>query len=425
MKHNHPRSRMVVALASSGVLLLTACGGSGFEDEDDPGAGPGTTADDPGTTADGPVSLRMLIGSSGDAETNAVRAAADAWAQETGNQVEVVVASDLNQELAQGFASGSPPDVFYQDAGRFGDVVQAGNLYAYEAQDNDDFFEPLRDTFTYEGTQYCAPKDFSTLALQINDEQWAAAGLTEADYPTTYEELAQVAEALTTDGTIGLALSPGIDRAGVFVVGNGGWWLNDDQTEATANTPEVLAGLEYVQDHIAAGHFALSSQVDSGWGGEAFGSGRAAMTIEGNWIKGAMSNDYPALDYTVVELPEGPAGPATLLFTVCWGISADSDNQAQAVELVNHLTSPEQQMEFAEAFGVMPSRQSVSGDYAAAFPDDAAFIAGGDYGRGPVNAPGMQAVVADLNSQLETLGSVNLESVLSSFDTNAAAALDR
>ena len=78
---------------------------------------------------------------------------------------------------------------------------------------------------------------------------------------------------------------------------------------------------------------------------------------------------------------------------------------------------------FAEAFGVMPSRQSASEDYEAAFPEDAAFIAGGEYGQGPINAPGMEAVVADLNSQLESIGTADLESVVESFDTNAEAEL--
>ena len=45
-----------------------------------------------------------------------------------------------------------------------------------------------------------------------------------------------------------------------------------------------------------------------GWGGEAFGTKKSAMTIEGNWIKGAINNDYPDLKYTVVELPAGPEG---------------------------------------------------------------------------------------------------------------------
>ena len=81
------------------------------------------------------------------------------------------------------------------------------------------------------------------------------------------------------------------------------------------------------------------------------------MTIEGNWIGGAMSADFPDVDYTVAELPQGPAGPGTLAFTNCWGIAEASGNKDDAVDLVEYLTSEDQQLAFADAFGVIPSRR--------------------------------------------------------------------
>ena len=42
----------------------------------------------------------------------------------------------------------------------------------------------LREQFSYDGQFYCAPKDFSTLGLQINTEAWEAAGLTPNTIPT-------------------------------------------------------------------------------------------------------------------------------------------------------------------------------------------------------------------------------------------------
>ena len=47
------------------------------------------------------------------------------------------------------------------------------------------------------------------------------------------------------------------------------------------------------------------------------------MTVEGNWIIGAMQSDYPKIPYEVVPLPAGPSGKhGTLVFTNCWGIAA-------------------------------------------------------------------------------------------------------
>lgn len=407
----------ILTLAAAGSLALAACGGDGFDDN-------GAEGDNGnGTGAQGGASLNMLIASSGDAETNAVREAVEAWGQESGNSVDVTVASDMNQELAQGFAGGSPADVFYMNADQVATNVQAGNLYPYSTEDNDDFYETLRESFTVDGEQYCAPKDFSTLALVINTSMWEEAGLTEDDIPATYTELHEVAQQLTSDGVVGLAFSPEIHRVGAFVVGSGGWWMNDDNTEPTANSPEVIEGLEFVQGMLQDGSAAYATDVGAGWGGEAFGTGAAAMTIEGNWIKGAMENDYPDVDYQVVEMPEGPAGPGTLTFTQCWGVAADSDNQDAAVDLVTYLTTPEQQMAFADAFGVMPSRQAAAEDFASTYPEDEAFIAGGDYAQGPINVAGVTDVIGDLNSQLEGLENGNVQQIAESFDTNMQAVL--
>jgi multiple sugar transport system substrate-binding protein len=416
-----PRTRLASALVLvlGGTLLASACGGGGgFEDE---------AASSAPASAKGPAQLQMLIASSGDAETAAVKEAADAWAKSSGNTVTVTVASDMQQQLAQGFASGKPADVFYLDAARFADYAKNGSLYPYADQlsDNNDFYEPLRQVFTYEGKQYCAPKDFSTLALQINTDSWAKAGLKDADVPTTWEQLEAVSKKLTTKDQAGLGIGVGIDRLGAFVVQNGGWWVKDDGSAASGSTPEVTQALEYVQRNVKAGNFQMSNQLDSGWGGEAFGTKKSAMTVEGNWIKGAAKNDYPDLKFKTVELPAGPKGKGTLQFTQCWGIASDSKAQAQAVDLVKALTAVDQQMKFADAFGVMPSHQSAADQYKSKFPEDAPFIAGGEYGHGPINAAGMEQVVADLNSKLEDFGNANLPQVLKDFDTNANAALGK
>ena len=152
----------------------------------------------PAQQSSGHAALTVLIGTSGDAETAAVKAAAAAWSTKTGNTAQVVVASDLNQQLGQGFAGGTPPDVFYADAARIGDFAKAGNLYAYGDQlKGAGFLDSLVKTYTYNGVLQCAPKDFSTLALVVNTDLWAKAGLTDSDIPKDWAGLERVATKLT------------------------------------------------------------------------------------------------------------------------------------------------------------------------------------------------------------------------------------
>ncbi|MEB0141408.1 extracellular solute-binding protein, partial [Undibacterium sp. CCC2.1] len=82
---------------------------------------------------------------------------------------------------------------------------------------------------------YCAPKDFSTLGLVINTDAWAKAGLTDADIPTTWDQLETVAKKLTTPDQVGLAIGGEYARAGAFMAQAGGNLMNEDSSKATAN----------------------------------------------------------------------------------------------------------------------------------------------------------------------------------------------
>lgn len=412
-----PRTRWTLGTAALLSLGLSACGGSGF----DSGGSSATQA------SSGPASIKVLIASSGDAETKAVNDAAAAWATASGNKAEVVQAQDIAQQLGQGFASGNPPDVFYMDAGRFATYASAGSLEAYgdAFPEKDDFYPNLREAFTQDGKLYCIPKDFSTLALEINTSAWSKAGLTDADVPKTWEELATVAKKLTTGDQVGLALGDTRDRIGAFMVQAGGWVTSKDGTQVTADSPENLQALDYVKSLLASGVAKYPKQLDSGWSGEAFGKQKAAMTIEGNWISGAMKNDFPDVKYTVAPLPAGPKGQGTLAFTQCWGVAAKSANKAAAVDFVKAMTTKDAQLGFAKAFGVMPSRQSAQADYVAQFPQDKAFIEGAAYAQGPVKVAKIDQVLADFDTGLQGLPKADTKQILARLQTNASAVVGK
>jgi len=69
MRVRASRLRALAAASTAALTLLTACGGGGYS-SDNASAGGGKTNG---------VTLKVLIGSSGDTETKAVQAAGDAW----------------------------------------------------------------------------------------------------------------------------------------------------------------------------------------------------------------------------------------------------------------------------------------------------------------------------------------------------------
>jgi multiple sugar transport system substrate-binding protein len=369
--------------------------------------------------------LTVLIGSSGDAETKSVQAAVDAWAADNDTTAEVVVASDLNQQLSQGFAGDAAPDLFYMGWDQFQTYASNGYLdpYAEDLGNADAFYPELRDTFTYDGDFTCAPKDFSTLGLIINTDAWAAAGLTDADVPTDWASLETVAKKLTTPTQVGLSFGLEYARAGAFMNQAGGELISDDGKTVTADTPENVAGLEFIQKLHTDGSLRFPSELDAGWAGEALGAGKAAMVIEGPWIKG-IATDYPDTNYSAFELPEGPGGKSTFTFTNCWGIPQNSDTADKATSLVEYLTSDEQQMAAADAFGVIPSTESAAALFAEKYPENASFVASAEYAVSPVNFAGSASAITDFNSKLESLIGGDAEEILSSFQTSLQASLD-
>ncbi len=411
--HPSPSRIAITAIAAVASLSLAACGG-GFSSSQ--------SASTSASANQNPVTV--LIGSSGEAETTSVKTAVAAWSAKAGVPAEVKVASDLVQQATQGFAGGKPDDVLYVSTDSLSGWAKNGSLEAYGDQlaNKADFYPGLVSAFTYDDKFVCAPKDFSTLALVINKSMWADAGLTDADLPTTWDQLEAVAKKLTKGKRVGLAFGPELQRVGVFMAQAGGGLLSADG-KAQANSQQNIDALAFVKKLMNDGVAAFSSELGAGWGGEAFGKKMAAMVIEGNWITGAMKNDYPGVDYTVAELPAGTQ-PGTLQYTNCWGIATDGDNKAAANDLVAFLTTTEQQLTFAEDFGVMPSVQSAAEGYKSANPTMVPFINGAAYAQNLPAMAGAADVIKEFNSQLVGLKSKDPKAILDATQTDLQAIVD-
>lgn len=410
------------------AVLAAACGGSNFESGGDEAAGGGETADAAGESAgeagseagseaagggseaaagEG-VELELAGFASSPAEDEQLTAILEQYNAQSENTATFNPLPEYDTTLQASLAGGEPPDVFYVNDNRLPDLAAAGALApAGDNIDNpEDFYPALVEAFTYEGTWYCPAKDFSTLALYYNTDMLSEAGV---EPPTNWEELAAAAEALTTDGRVGLALAPEYFRWGVFAEQAGGSITNEDLTEMTAATDPVRTGFAYAQDLYERDVAASPTDVDAGWAGEAFGQEKAAMTIEGNWMVGALANDFPDVNYAVAPLPEGPAGQGTFSFSVCYAVAANAPNPEASWDLVNYLVSPEAQLEFTEQFPVMPSRQSNRDPWLEAHPELEPHLASVEFATAPTFVPGFQEVLDVLNDGIQGVASGNRE----------------
>ena len=121
------------------------------------------------------------------------------------------------------------------------------------------------------------------------------------EVPTNWDELSAAAEALTTDDVAGLCLGAEIQRWGAFIYQNGGALYNEDMTEMTLDSPETVEALDYLLGLHEAGSLQTPTEIGAGWCGEAFGTGQAAMTIEGNWLVPSMENEFPDIPFEMAD----------------------------------------------------------------------------------------------------------------------------
>ena len=198
---------------------------------------------------------------------------------------------------------------------------------------------------------------------------------------------------------------------------------NTANTKVTANSAANVKALAFAKGMLTDGTMKFAADIGDSWGGQAFGTGQAAMTIEGNWITGSMTSDYPNIKYTVVQLPAGAAGKGTLQFTNCWGIAAKSPNQKAALDLVEKLTGESDQLAFSKAFGVIPSIQSAAGTWKKDNPDLVPFIDGIAYAQGVPTLKGSSTVITNLDSDIGQLKTSDPKTILDKAQKNLEALL--
>lgn len=148
----------------------------------------------------------------------------------------------------------------------------------------------------------------------------------------------------------------------MWVAESGGLSVTDEEGYATLTSPEMVENLSIIYDAAAQGLVYTNSDIGFGWNGESFGNQKTAMMIEGNWVAAELENNYPDVEYGVIEIPTFNGEQGSMLFTVGWGVNAASDNQEAAWEYVNYMTSYDMSKEIFEATGVLPARTDASED---------------------------------------------------------------
>ena len=351
------------AAPMAALILVTACQGGG-----DASDAPGSGADGGGTAIDEDSisgEVRLSGGRASDAEEALLEETIAAFEEKYPNitvNYEPIPEAYAENMIGQ-FSTGDPPDLFY--VGATGEaapwitdelLLPLDDYIAGNSEIGVEHFYPgLLAPFQRDGSTYGLPKDASPLALFVNPDMLAEAGV---EVPTNWDELAAAAEALTSGDVAGLCLGAEIQRWGAFIYQNGGSFYNDDMSEITLDSPETVEALDYLLGLHEAGSLQTPAEIGAGWCGEAFGTGQAAMTMEGNWLVPSMTNEFPDTPFEMAELPQG-VQPGNLAFTVAYSIGVDSPNKDQAWVLLQYLAGQEGMAKWTSLGLALPARDDV------------------------------------------------------------------
>ena len=348
------RVALVTALA---VTALSACGRA-----DDTGGGGSTDA---ATLSSGEASGDLTIwamGAEGEALPDFVQEFEDANPDVS---VEVVpIPWDAARDKFQtAIAAGTTPDLAMMGTtwmAEFGDAFAP----VPDGIDTSDVFEGPLATTELDGTAVGVPWYVDTRVLYYRTDLAEQAGWTEP--PATQDELKQMAADMQdkAGADYGIRLqSAGNDsfQGSLWAAWSNGASLTDeDQTEWTLDTPEMVESYEYYQSFFTDGVANASADRTPGAQEAEFVAGTTPMLIDGPFMMGqleTLGGEGFADKYATARIPAGDsstsfAGGSNLV------VFQESDNADAAWKLVDWLTQPEVQVEWYDVTGDLPSQQS-------------------------------------------------------------------
>lgn len=348
-----------VATVAAGALALTACQ-------------QGSASGGGGENEDGVVTLQFQSLADQPATQEAISEAVEAWnADNPDVQVQIIQAGwdGAYDKLVTQFTGGTAPDIIHFEAASIVPFAMDGYLAdlsgGLSEERTADVSEGVWDSVTVNEEVIAYPSTMQSYMVFANADLLEDAGV---EIPTgdsmTWDELAEIAEATTTDDTYGLGWGLGSPAATVMTLapGFGGDFFSGtgedvqiDVSDAELEVPERIHEMAYDDESLdpvsltQSGSDVLAS----------FYGGTVAMTVQGSFQAANMATDAPE-DMNWVALPPlaGSEGPLQAANPQTYSVNIDSPNVDEAVAFLDYFASPETMAAIAQADALIPASQS-------------------------------------------------------------------
>lgn len=330
-------ARAVVAGAAS-LALVAAC-----------------TPDRAGGSSDGEGapsgSLEFVWPGTSDPEMAVARDFAAAMAEE-GIDIEYNFLSwgDMQQQLAVRIQADDPPDLSMTqdvtDFVRMGALLPLDERFADSDWTEDDFRPGTLEYSTLDGSLYSIPYSAQAWTLVVNEDLLADAGYSVEDL-VTWDDMEEIAEAVTGDGVYGFAYPLQNPRFAFRVPATAGY-SNDLNLGSTdpADEPQWIELLEHVERMAP-----YRPAADQAWAYpemfRAYASGEVAMIAAGTFFTANVYELNPEVIERSVQIPY-PHGPSASeaqapISNAGFAIFEGSENADLAWRVIEELMQPEWQ----------------------------------------------------------------------------------
>ena len=224
-----------------------------------------------------------------------------------------------------------------------------------------------------DGKVYYTDYGMMTATMYYNKAMWSAAGLTEADIPTTWDQFREVAKKLTIRDEKGELIQAGFSFNGGAqgdVLGmqyQYGQNLFTEDGKVTFNNEAIKTVVQRMKDI-----YEVDGSGDYNFGnnyGDNFGQGMIAMYLGWGFMHGLFQALWPETEFGSFEIPtpteDVPYAYHRYNGESTFGINknAPADQQAVAQDIVRFFLANDQlQKEFVLANSIFPAKKSLAND---------------------------------------------------------------
>lgn len=261
-----------------------------------------------------------------------------------------------------------------------GALYNISDLMAADQSDNkmdlNEFRQSQLDFATYQGDLYAMPFSATTRVLYYNLDMFAEKGLTEADVPTTWDELHTVAKLFDKEDSNGRLTRLGFEPTYGNATYHGWLWQKgldffDENQMPTLNTPGHIEVLEWIMNFnndIERSELTAFGEGNQTLGINPFASERVAMIVEVDGLYQIIKDAGATFNYGVAPIPIPEGGTR-----VNWGSGFsiemydngknETDERDGSYEFLKYLLSKDIQKELAEVNGWIMSHISAMEEF--------------------------------------------------------------